>query len=67
MTPVTKMALDGFHPVPISTAEMVANVFEEWVNKADISRFNIVYINTSGRQEDIIELLIPELMKNRLI
>jgi alkanesulfonate monooxygenase SsuD/methylene tetrahydromethanopterin reductase-like flavin-dependent oxidoreductase (luciferase family) len=28
------MALGGFHPAPVGTAEMVADVFEEWIRDA---------------------------------
>lgn len=62
-----KMALGGFHPVPVGTAEMVADVFEQWVTEADVDGFNIAYINSPGSQEDIVELLVPELMKRGLM
>lgn len=62
-----EMALGGFHPVPVGTAEMVADVFEVWINEADIDGFNIAYINTPGSQEDIVNLLVPELVKRGLM
>lgn len=58
-----KMALGGFHPVPVGTPSEVADVFEEWIEQADIDGFNIAYINTPGSQEDIVDLLVPELIK----
>lgn len=58
-----KMSLGGFHPCPVGTAEMVANVFETWIEEGDVDGFNIAYINTPGSQEDIVDLLVPELVK----
>ena len=37
-----KLALGGAIPMPIGTAEMVADVFEEWWRETDIDGFNIV-------------------------
>ncbi|KAH8883609.1 Nitrilotriacetate monooxygenase component A/pristinamycin IIA synthase subunit A [Thozetella sp. PMI_491] len=62
-----KMALGGFHPAPVGTAEMVADVFEQWVDEADVDGFNIAYITTPGSQEDIVDLLVPELQKRGLM
>ncbi|CAK7242277.1 MAG: hypothetical protein STHCBS139747_003764 [Sporothrix thermara] len=62
-----KMALGGFHPLPVGTPEMVADVFEHWIDEADVDGFNIAYINTPGTQEDIVDLLVPELMKRGLM
>lgn len=36
------MALGGTTPSPVGTAEMVADVFEEWFRETDIDGFNIV-------------------------
>lgn len=36
-----KMAFGGFGPRPVGTPEMVADVFEDWANNADIDGFNI--------------------------
>lgn len=36
-----KMAFCGFGPMPVGTAEMVADVMEDWVNNGDIDGFNI--------------------------
>ncbi len=62
-----KMALGGFHPLPVGTPELVADVFEQWVDEADVDGFNIAYINTPCTQEDVVELLVPELMKRGLM
>ncbi|KEY73891.1 hypothetical protein S7711_06099 [Stachybotrys chartarum IBT 7711] len=57
------MALGGFHPCPVGTPEMIADVFEKWIDEADIDGFNIAYINTPSSQEDVVDLLVPELVK----
>ncbi|KAH8678273.1 putative xenobiotic compound monooxygenase, DszA family [Xylariales sp. PMI_506] len=62
-----KMALGGFHPAPVGTPEMVADVFEQWIDEADVDGFNIAYITTPGSQEDIVDLLVPELQKRGLM
>jgi alkanesulfonate monooxygenase SsuD/methylene tetrahydromethanopterin reductase-like flavin-dependent oxidoreductase (luciferase family) len=36
-----KMAFCGFCPMPVGTPEMVADVFEDWVNNGDIDGFNV--------------------------
>jgi hypothetical protein len=61
------MALGGFHPLPVGTAEVVADEFEKWIDEADVDGFNIAYITTPGSQEDVVELLVPELMKRGLM
>ena len=62
-----KMAIGGFHPAPVGTAEMVADEFERWVNEADVDGFNIAYVTTPGSQEDVVELLVPELQERGLM
>ena len=34
-------AFCGFCPMPVGTPEMVADVFEDWVNNGDIDGFNV--------------------------
>lgn len=58
-----KMALGGFHPAPVGTPEMVADVFEQWINEADVDGFNISYVTSPGSFEDIVDLLRPELVR----
>jgi alkanesulfonate monooxygenase SsuD/methylene tetrahydromethanopterin reductase-like flavin-dependent oxidoreductase (luciferase family) len=36
-----KMAFCGFSPMPVGTPEMVADVFEDWVNNGDVDGFNV--------------------------
>lgn len=61
------MALGGFHPSPVGTPEMVADVFEQWINEADVDGFNISYITGPESFEDIVYLLRPELVKRGLM
>lgn len=61
------MCLGGFHPAPVGTPEMVADVFEQWVNEADVDGFNISYITGPESFEDIVYLLRPELVKRGLM
>ncbi|KAK5173981.1 uncharacterized protein LTR77_001060 [Saxophila tyrrhenica] len=61
------MALGGFHPAPVGTPAMVADVFEEWIDEADVDGFNISYLTTPGGFEDIVDLLRPELVKRGLM
>lgn len=61
------MALGGFHPAPVGTPAMVADVFESWIDEADVDGFNIAYVTTPGSHEDIVDLLVPELQKRGLM
>ncbi|KAL6253241.1 hypothetical protein RBB50_000964 [Rhinocladiella similis] len=61
------MALGGFHPAPVGTPEMVADVFEQWINDADVDGFNIAYVTSPGSFEDVVYLLRPELVKRGLM
>ena len=46
---------------------MVADVFEEWINEADVDGFNISYTTSPQSFEDIVDLLRPELVKRGLM
>jgi hypothetical protein len=61
------MAIGGFHPAPVGTPEMIADVFEQWINEADIDGFNIAYVTSPGTFEDVVYLLRPELVKRGLM
>ncbi|KAF2400584.1 Nitrilotriacetate monooxygenase component A/pristinamycin IIA synthase subunit A [Trichodelitschia bisporula] len=61
------MALGGFHPAPVGTPEMVADVFEQWIDEADVDGFNIAYVTSPGTFEDVVYLLRPELLKRGLV
>ncbi|RDW82652.1 putative dibenzothiophene desulfurization enzyme A [Coleophoma cylindrospora] len=62
-----KMALGGLHPAPVGTPEMVADVFEEWIDGCDVDGFNISYTTSPGSFEDVVYLLRPELVKRGLM
>lgn len=40
------MALDGFHTASVGTPEMVVDVFEQWIDEADVDSFNIAYVTS---------------------
>jgi alkanesulfonate monooxygenase SsuD/methylene tetrahydromethanopterin reductase-like flavin-dependent oxidoreductase (luciferase family) len=61
------MALGGFHPAPVGTPEMVADVFEQWIDEAEVDGFNIAYVTSPGSFEDVVYLLRPELVKRGLM
>lgn len=42
----SKMAFNGFGPMPVGTADMVADVIEDWVVNADIDGFNVACKST---------------------
>lgn len=62
-----KMALGGFHPAPVGTPEMVADVFEQWIDECGVDGFNISYTTSPGSFEDVVYLLRPELVKRNLM
>lgn len=61
------MALGGFHPAPVGTPEMVADVFEQWIDECDVDGFNISYTTMPQSFEDVVDLLRPELVKRGLM
>jgi alkanesulfonate monooxygenase SsuD/methylene tetrahydromethanopterin reductase-like flavin-dependent oxidoreductase (luciferase family) len=61
------MALGGFHPAPVGTPDMIADVFEQWIDEADVDGFNIAYITAPGSHEDVVDLLVPELQRRGLM
>jgi len=61
------MALGGFHPAPVGTPAMVADVFQQWIDEADVDGFNIAYVTSPGTFEDVVYLLRPELVKRGLM
>lgn len=62
-----KMALGGFHPAPVGTPEMVADVFEQWIKEAGVDGFNISYVTSPGSFEDVVRLLRPELVRRGIL
>lgn len=57
------ISIGGNGPVPIGTAEEVADILEEWIDVADLDGFNIGYVLTPGSFEDLVHLLVPELRR----
>jgi len=53
--------------MPVGTPEMVADVFEDWINIADVDGFNVAYVSNPGSYEDVVELLVPELQRRGLM
>lgn len=60
------VALGASGPVPVGTAEDVADEMERWVRVADVDGFNVGHITTPGTWEDVVELLVPELRRRGL-
>ncbi|KAL4952630.1 luciferase-like domain-containing protein [Aspergillus filifer] len=56
-------SIGGLGPVAIGTPSQVADVFEKWVNEADVDGFNVAYVTTPGTFEDVVDLLVPELRR----
>lgn len=56
-------AIGGNGPVPVGSPKRVADILEEWVRVADVDGFNIGYVVTPGSFEDVVDLLIPELLR----
>ncbi|KAH9902337.1 coenzyme dependent N5,N10-methylene tetrahydromethanopterin reductase [Xylariomycetidae sp. FL2044] len=61
-----RMALGGLHPIPVGSAEQVADVFEAWVREADVDGFNVASVTNPGSWEDLVDLLVPELQRRGL-
>ncbi|CCF43244.1 NtaA/SnaA/SoxA family monooxygenase [Colletotrichum higginsianum] len=53
--------------MPVGTAAQVADVFQEWIDVADVDGFNIGYVITPGSFEDAVEYLVPELRSRGLL
>ncbi|KAH8649905.1 luciferase-like domain-containing protein [Xylariales sp. PMI_506] len=49
-----KMALGGFHPCPVGTPAMIADVMEEWSEVADVDGFLIAYVTNPASFEDVL-------------
>ncbi|EXJ90261.1 hypothetical protein A1O1_03360 [Capronia coronata CBS 617.96] len=62
-----QMALGGLHPCPVGTAEEVADVFQQWVEEADVDGFNIGSVTNPGSWEDVVDLLVPVLQERGMM
>lgn len=58
-----QISIGGNGPVPVGTAEEVADELERWIDLADLDGFNIGYISNPGTFEEVVELLVPELRR----
>ena len=58
------VSIGGNGPVPVGSAEKVAEILEHWLEVADLDGFNIGYVTSPGSFEDLVDLLVPEL-RNR--
>lgn len=57
------ISIGGNGPVPVGSAERVADVLEEWIDIADLDGFNVGYVVSPGSFDDLVNLLVPELRK----
>ncbi|KAH7094291.1 putative dibenzothiophene desulfurization enzyme A [Paraphoma chrysanthemicola] len=60
------VSIGGNGPVPVGSAATVADVFEKWIEIADLDGFNVGYVTTPGSFEDLVDLLVPELQRRGL-
>ncbi|KAN0104898.1 bacterial luciferase-like protein [Hyaloscypha variabilis] len=45
----------------------IADVFESFINEADVDGFNVAYVSNPESYEDLVELLIPVLMERGIM
>ncbi|KAH7075402.1 DszA family xenobiotic compound monooxygenase [Paraphoma chrysanthemicola] len=61
------VAIGGSGAMPKGSPAQVADIFEQWVDIADVDGFNIAYVVSPGSFEDVSELLAPELRRRGLL
>jgi alkanesulfonate monooxygenase SsuD/methylene tetrahydromethanopterin reductase-like flavin-dependent oxidoreductase (luciferase family) len=61
------VAIGGSGAMPKGSPSQVADIFEQWVDVADVDGFNIAYVVSPGSFEDVSELLAPELRRRGLL
>jgi alkanesulfonate monooxygenase SsuD/methylene tetrahydromethanopterin reductase-like flavin-dependent oxidoreductase (luciferase family) len=61
------VAIGGTGAMPKGSPAQVADIFEQWVDIADVDGFNIAYVVSPGSFEDVSELLAPELRRRGLL
>ncbi|KAH7392483.1 DszA family xenobiotic compound monooxygenase [Pyrenochaeta sp. MPI-SDFR-AT-0127] len=61
------VAIGGNGAMPKGSPSQVADIFEQWVDIADVDGFNIAYVVSPGSFEDVSELLAPELRRRGLL
>ncbi|KAL2278351.1 hypothetical protein FJTKL_14460 [Diaporthe vaccinii] len=57
------VAVGASGPVPVGTAEDIADEMERWIRIADVDGFNVGHVTTPGTWGDVVELLVPELRR----
>lgn len=62
-----QISIGGLGPVFWGTATEVADEIERWVDISGVDGFNITYVTYPGSYEDIVDLLIPELQRRKLV
>ncbi|KAF2501701.1 putative dibenzothiophene desulfurization enzyme A [Lophium mytilinum] len=55
------VSIGGNGPVPVGSAERVADILEEWMDVADLDGFNVGHVTSPGSFEDLVDLLVPVL------
>jgi len=61
------VAIGGSGAMPKGSPSQVADIFEQWVDIADVDGFNIAYVVSPGSFKDVSELLAPELRRRGLL
>ncbi|KAF1851995.1 DszA family xenobiotic compound monooxygenase [Cucurbitaria berberidis CBS 394.84] len=61
------VAIGGTGAMPKGSPSQVADIFEQWVDIADVDGFNIAYVVSPGSFEDVSTLLAPELRRRGLL
>lgn len=62
-----ELAISGAHGRAVGSATTVADILQNWVDKAEIDGFNLSYATTPGTFNDIITYLWPELRRRGVL
>ena len=57
------VGIGGIGPVVVGTPEKVADEIEAWIDQTDVDGLNVAFAISPGDFEDIVDLLIPELVR----
>lgn len=63
---IDEIKISGYGSVAIGTPEEVADIFQEWIDIADIDGFNFAYTVSPQCYEEIVDDLLPVLRKRGL-
>lgn len=55
--------IGGMGPVFIGSGDEIAQTFSDWVDETDVDGFNIAYAVTPGSFEDIVDHVLPSLVR----